>query len=224
MSTISSRARIAAASAAILGAALSMFLLRQGPSPAAAPNEPTAELSQFAAASPPAPGAARGAVNPQPARALPTAARVAPHAPALPSQRALSFDAPDCSDLSLLSVASANSDSALATVQTGSSEPEEVGVGDLLEAGEVTFIGTHPESGLPIVLLEDEAKVACRAVGPRPVAALARMGPTRPRDFAAHSTPTGDPNRVESIALKLQSGTTAARADFGSAAAATRQR
>jgi hypothetical protein len=223
MSAISSRARIAAASVAILGAALSVFLLRQDPPSAPAPSKPTAELSQLAAASPPARVAAHEAVDPRPAVALPTAARVATQAPALPSQRAPSFDAPDCSDLSLLSVANANPEGALATVQIGDSEPEEVRVGDLLESGEVTFVGNHPESGLPIVLLQDEAKVPCRAVGPRPVAALARIGPTRPRDFAARSTSPGDPNRVESIALKLPPGTSAARADFGSAAA-TRQR
>jgi hypothetical protein len=135
-----------------------------------------------------------------------------------PAERAISFDVPDCANLVLVSVASANTDDAVATVQAGESEPEQVRVGDLLEGGEVTFVGTHPETGAPIVLLEDDAKVACRAVRQSPVAALKRVGSTSLRDFSARSTAPGDPNRVERMVLKVPPGTSAARADFGAAA------
>jgi hypothetical protein len=220
MSSTTSRAKIAAASVAILGVALSVFLLRQDP-PAPAPSKPMAELSHIAAASPPAPVPAAAPVR-EPARAVPTTARVAPEAPG--SKRALSFEVPDCPDLTLVSVANTNPEGTVATVRTGDSEPDEVRVGDLLESGEVTFVGMHPESGAPIVLLEDHARVACRAVGLRPLAALRRVGSASQRDFAARSTVTGDPNRVtgdpnrvETMALKLPPGTNAARADFGPA-------
>jgi hypothetical protein len=219
MSSISSRARIAAALAAILGAALSVFLLRRDPPPArgvattrAEPTDRTAGLPKAFVTRP---------VQPiSPAQMARAAAPVAtPRAPLPPPvERALSFDAPDCNDLALLSVAGANTENAVATVRAGDSEPEQVRVGDLLEGGEVTFIGAQPNTGAPIVLLEDEAKVTCRALGQSPVAALKRVGSASPLDFAARSTGPGDPNRVERMVLKLPPGTSAAQVDFGAAA------
>lgn len=211
MSSSSSRAKIAAVSVAILGAATAVFLLRQGPPTAPVSNEPKAELSQLvAAASPPPRVVASSIARQKPARAPTTATRPAETSPV---PRAVSFDVPDCRELTLVSVTDGT-----ATLQTGESEPEQVRVGDLLEGGEVTFVGKHPESGEPIVLLEDDANVSCRAVVPKPLAALARIGPTSARDLASRSVVTGDPHRVETMALKLPAGTNAARADFGSAA------
>jgi hypothetical protein len=132
--------------------------------------------------------------------------------PSAPAQRALSFQVPDCHELTLVSVSDGT-----ATVQSGDSEPEQLRVGDLLESGEVTFIGKNPESGEPTVLIENDLKVACRAIGPRPLAALARVGRASARAFAPRTAVTGDPNRVETMAFKLPPGMNAARADFGSA-------
>ena len=219
MSAIGSRTKIAAGSVAILGAALAVFLFRQDPAPAAhAPGKPAAEPSHLVAALPER--AVATEVAQAPARAAPVARHsVAPQAAPSPiPKRPLSFDVPDCANLALITVANANAEGARATVQTGDSEPEQVRVGDLLEGGEVTFIGSHPETGAPIVLLEDDAKVACRAVGRVPIAMLERVGSSSPADFAARSTVMGDPHRVERLGLKLPPGTNAARADFGSAA------
>jgi hypothetical protein len=220
MSAISSRAKIAAISAAILGAALSMFLLRKNPAPAPVSSKPAEQPA--AAADPPLAFVTTPAAPQAPAKtartpSASTARRAA--AAAAPAERALSFDVPECSNLALVSVARATADDAVATVRTGESDPEQVRVGDLLEGGEVIFIGTHPETRAPIVLLEDDAKVACRAVGQSPVASLRRVGPASPRDFSARTTDPGDPHRVEKLALKVPPGTTAPRADFESAAA-----
>jgi hypothetical protein len=219
MKTAGSRAKIAVVSAAIAGVALSVFVLRRDPPPARVPGKPMAEPATLIAAPPKAPveglPAPQAAVQTAGAAAAPPAPR-APVPP--PAKLALSFDVPDCVNLALVSVASANTGEAVATVQAGESEPEQVRVGDLLEGGAVTFVGTHPETGVPIVLLEDEAKVACRAARQSPALALKRVGPTSPRDFSARSTDPGDPNRVERMVLKVPPGTSAARADFGAAA------
>jgi hypothetical protein len=219
MSSISSRARIAAASAAILGAALSVFLLRRDPPPARVVATTTAE-STDRTAGPPKAFVTRPVQPISPAQMARAAVPIAtPPAPVLPpAKRALSFDAPDCDNLALVSVAGANTENAVATVRAGDSEPEQVRVGDLLEGGEITFIGAEPNTGAPIVLLEDEAKVTCRALGQSPVAALKRVGSTSPLDFAARSTGSGDPNGVEKMVLKVPPGTSAAHADFGAAA------
>ena len=218
MSSVSPGAKIAAVSVAILGAALSVFLLRQDPArPASIPDKAGAEPADLAAP-PPGTFVAPPTALQVPAQAAhKAAAPIAPPVPP-PAKRALSFDVPECENLALVSVAGATAEDAVATIRTGESEPEPVRVGDLLEGGEVTFIGTHPQTRAPIVLLEDDAKVACRAVGQSPVASLRRVGRASPVDFSARSMDPGDPNRVERMALKLPPGTSAVRADFGSAA------
>jgi hypothetical protein len=156
---------------------------------------------------------ARAATSPAKPQEPPAAVGAPAGAPVEAPKRALSFDVPECPELKLL-----GTEGAVATVQIGDSEPEQVRVGDLLESGEVTFVGRHPESRAPIMLLENAAKVPCRAQGLRTLAALTQIGPSSAQDFArrAHA-PAGDPKRVETMVLKLPPGAKRSPAEFRAA-------
>ena len=216
MSSSSSRAKIAAVSVAIFGAASAVFLLRQDP-PASAPSKPTAEqpepLALLAASPAGAPPLPRQLDN----------NRRAPHKRRRCGRRTCGqrrrreryrSTSPIAAELTLVSVTDGT-----ATVQTGEAEPEQVRVGDLLESGEVTFVGKHPQSW--------RTQSCCWKTEPRSRAARSarsRSRRSRESDRAARGisphapAPAGDPHRVERLALKLPAGANAARADFGSAA------
>ncbi len=173
----SSKLKTAAGVAAVFAAAAAVVFLTRTPPKAPVSAAEPAELALRAAPDTESQGPLTVQAAPQQAQGQP----VAPNAPVATSARSSAssavpdFDAPECSDFTLVSSQVRPADS-VATVRHGDSDPEDIQVGSLIDSGEVIFIGAHPTSGANTVVVKSDDGKQCQ-IADRPMVAQRPAAP-----------------------------------------------